>query len=414
MVEEPAEDVVAVIGAGIIGCAVCWALTRAGRHVLLLDRAPPATAGASFGNAGHIASEQVQTLPSPALLAGFWRELFRFGGPLDIPPRRLWSLAPWLARFAVAALQQGAHSRALAPLIRHSADALETALEQVGRRDLLRRNGHYELWLGPQAAQHASNRRRRAAALQIATQPIPARLLPALCAGKAGDGVWFPDSAHVLDPALVARAFVAAAVAGGAAIRQTFVSDVQPRERRIEIATQSGTLSVRTAIVCAGAWSASMLAPFGLLAPLEAERGYHVELRDHPPLVDAPVVYAEHSMVVTPMTSRLRCTGFLEFAGLDAPPDSRKPERLRAALRQLGYCCERSADSWMGPRPTLPDYLPGIGRAATGHELFYAVGHQHLGLTLAAVTAQIIADLVCGQHLHFDIAPLDLRRFGRP
>ena len=41
-------------------------------------------AGASFGNAGHIAAELVQPLPSPALLFGFYRELFRFGGTLDL------------------------------------------------------------------------------------------------------------------------------------------------------------------------------------------------------------------------------------------------------------------------------------------------------------------------------------------
>ena len=94
--QEPlvGKDQVAVIGAGVIGCAVAWALTKAGRRVLLIDRAEPASAGASFGNVGHIATEQLQTLPSPQLLFGFWRELVAFGGPLDLPLRRIVSLAP--------------------------------------------------------------------------------------------------------------------------------------------------------------------------------------------------------------------------------------------------------------------------------------------------------------------------------
>jgi len=61
----------------------------------------------------------------------------------------------------------------------------------------------------------------------------------------------------------------------------------------------------------------------------------------------------------------------------------------------------------------LPDYLPGIGRATSGQNLFYAIGHQHLGLTLAAPTAQLIADLVAGRNTPWDIGALDLRRFGR-
>jgi glycine/D-amino acid oxidase-like deaminating enzyme len=41
-----------------------YALTREGRTVLLLDRAEPGMTGASFGNAGHIAAELVEPLPS--------------------------------------------------------------------------------------------------------------------------------------------------------------------------------------------------------------------------------------------------------------------------------------------------------------------------------------------------------------
>jgi glycine/D-amino acid oxidase-like deaminating enzyme len=426
---------VAVIGAGVVGCAVAWALTKAGNRVLLIDRADPATAGASFGNVGHIATEQLQPLPSPQLLLSFWRELVAFGGALDIPLRRAAVMAPWIARFARAAFQQRRHTEHLAPLVRSAADVLESQLSEVGRHDLLRRHGHYALWIGPKASKRAAAEQARATALGIPNREAPAELLRAAAAqarrtatrtpvpnppgsapatpGALGlSGVWFPDSAHVLDPALVARAFAAASAQAGASILRTTVRHMRPLGNRIEIVTDTDSLSVRTAVVCAGAWSAPLLAPFGVRAPLEAERGYHVELSNHPPLTDAPILYADHSVVVTPMASRLRASSYLEFAGLEAPPDPRKPMQLRAKLQQLGYQCEVEGPSWMGPRPTLPDYLPGIGRARGPHELFYAVGHQHLGLTLAAVTADLIADLVAGRAPRFDIKAFDLRRFG--
>jgi D-amino-acid dehydrogenase len=445
---------VAVIGAGVVGCAVAWALTKAGKRVLLIDRADPATAGASFGNVGHIATEQLQPLPSPQLLLSFWRELVAFGGALDIPLRRAGVMAPWIARFARAAFQQRRHTEHLAPLVRSAADILESQLSEVGRHDLLRRHGHYALWIGPKACKRAAAEQARATALGIPTKEAPAELLRAAAAqawtatvrpasGSAGApaasgacgvdaaapmaglsassaratypvvaGVWFPDTAHVLDPALVARAFAAASTQAGASILRTSVRHMRPLGNRIEIVTDTDSLSVRTAVVCAGAWSAPLLAPFGVRAPLEAERGYHVELSNHAPLTDAPILYADHSVVVTPMASRLRASSYLEFAGLEAPPDPRKPAQLRAKLRQLGYQCEVEGPSWMGPRPTLPDYLPGIGRARGQHELFYAVGHQHLGLTLAAVTADLIADLVTGRAPRFDIKAFDLLRFG--
>jgi D-amino-acid dehydrogenase len=180
----------------------------------------------------------------------------------------------------------------------------------------------------------------------------------------------------------------------------------------IEIRTASEQLIVNTAVVCAGAWSAPLLAPFGLRAPLEAERGYHVELPGHASFADAPVLYANEKVAVTPLTGRLRASSYLELAGLNAPSDPRKPARLRGKLRSLGYQCQLDGPSWMGPRPTLPDYLPGIGRAPGAPQLLYAVGHQHLGLTLAAVTAELIADLVAGRNTRLEISGLDLRRFS--
>jgi glycine/D-amino acid oxidase-like deaminating enzyme len=433
---------VAVVGAGVVGCTVAWALTKAGRRVLLIDRADPATAGASFGNVGHIATEQLQPLPSPQLLLSFWRELVAFGGVLDIPLHRVAVMAPWMVRFALAAFHQSSHTRHLAPLVRNAADALHSQLCEVGRGDLLRRNGHYVLWLGRKAAAHAAAERTKAANLGIATSGAPVELVRAAAviargasasagspvavapsarpapAAPAADpgaaGVWFPDSAHVLDPALLARAFASASVQSGASILRADVRHMRPQGNRIELVTDTGALSVRTAVVCAGAWSAPLLAPFGIHAPLEAERGYHVEIFDHAPLVDAPILYADHSVVVTPMASRLRASSYLEFAGLGAPADPRKPTQLRTTLRQLGYQCNTEGSSWMGPRPTLPDYLPGIGRARGPHELFYAVGHQHIGLTLAAVTADLIADLVIGRTPRFDVEAFDLCRFGSP
>src|ERR1700730_15233413 len=411
---------VAVNGAGVVGCAVAWALSKAGKRVLLIDRAAPPPAGASFGNVGHIATEQLQPLPSPQLLLSFWRELVAFGGALDIPLRRAAVMAPWIARFARAAFQQRRHTEYLAPLVRSAADTLESQLSEVGRHDLLRRHGHYTLWIGPGASRRAAAERSRATSLGIPTQEAPVELLRAAAAqasrARAPDsafaGVWYPDNAHVLDPALVARAFAAASTQAGSSILRTSVRHMRPLGNRIEIVTDTGPLSVRTAVVCAGAWSAPLLASFGVHAPLEAERGYHVELSNHPPLTDAPILYADHSVVVTPMASRLRASSYLAFAGLEGPRDPRKLMQRRAKLQQLGYQCEVDGPSWMGPRPTLPDYLPGIGRGRGPHELFYAVGHQHLGLTLAAVTADLIADLVAGRAPRFDIKAFDLRRFG--
>jgi D-amino-acid dehydrogenase len=168
---------------------------------------------------------------------------------------------------------------------------------------------------------------------------------------------------------------------------------------------------VGSAVVCAGVWSAALLAPHGLSVPLASVRGYHIELPQQPPLIDAPLVYANDDIIVTPMAGRLRASSYMEFLPPGAPSDPRKPARLRRRVRALGYGCGLDGPSWVGPRPVLADYLPGIGRAPGGAAIFYSIGHQHLGLTMAAGTAELVADLLAHRQPRQPIAAFDLSRF---
>jgi D-hydroxyproline dehydrogenase len=411
------QETIAVIGAGVVGAAVAHALAREGRPVLLLDRAEPGVAGASFGNVGHIAAELVQPLPSPDLLFGFWRELFAFGGALDLPARQALRMLPWIRRFAAAAFRRAENTHQLAPLVRPAAAHWAHWLKELGRPELLHRHGHYEIDFGPRGAAVMRSQARLMEQLGIKTRAISAeQLLPLQRAAHAevAAGLWFEDSAHVVDPLKVVQALVTAAQARNTTVRRLEVRALIPRGQKIEVLSEQAPLLVEAAVVCAGMGSQSLLAPFGLHAPLQAVRGYHVELPGQAPFLDAPVVYTREHLLVTPMAGRLRASSYMEFAAADAPADARKPARLRRMVRRLGYACEPEGPSWVGARPVLPDYLPGIGRSTGPTKLFYAVGHQHIGLTMAPVTAELVADLVAQRSPRLAIGAFDLGRFGRP
>jgi glycine/D-amino acid oxidase-like deaminating enzyme len=408
------QDTFAVIGAGVIGAAAALALAREGRQVLLLDRAEPGEAGASFGNAGHIAAELVQPLPSPKLLFGFYRELFRFGGALDLSPRQALRMAPWIRGFAAAAFKRTRNTHHLLPLVRPSAQVWERWALSIGRPELLKRHGHYEVSLGPKSHAHMRSYAQEMARIGVKTRPVPAEQLLPLQRGAnsaTSAGLWFEDSAYIVDPLEAVRALVAAALKCGASFRKLNVTGLATRGDKIEVLNDAAPLLVESALVCAGVRSAPLLAPFGLRAPLQAVRGYHVELPGQATFFDAPVAYVDDRVIVTPMKGRVRATSYMEFADPDAPADPRKPARLRRQLRALGYPCELEGPSWLGSRPVLPDYLPGIGRAPGPAKLFYAIGHQHIGLTLAPFTAELIADIVAGREPKIPVAAYDLRRF---
>ncbi len=411
------SEKIAIVGAGVIGCATAYALAREGHRVTLFDRDDPGMGGASYGNAGHIAAELVQPLPSPQLLFGFARELFAFGGVLDIPPRRLGAFAPWAWRFARAAFRREANTQRLAPLVKPAAAAFEQMLAAIGRTDLLRRNGHVQVWFGKDAQRKAAAEAAEMNRWSIPTAAVSYDLLESIMRAaeqRSGAALAFPDSAHVVDPLQVVRAFVDAARAHDANLQRAHIAALIPAGSAVDVHTPSGATRFDAAVVCAGAWSAPLLAPFGVNAPLEAAFGYHTELSGHTAHVDAPLVYMDSKLLVTPMHGRLRASSFMEFAGLNSGPDARKPLALRGKLEQLGYRCAETDASWRGARPVLPDYLPGIGRAPCEPRVFYAIGHQHIGLTLAPVTAQLVADLVAQRTPQHDLSPFDLRRFGKP
>ena len=113
------------------------------------------------------------------------------------------------------------------------------------------------------------------------------------------------------------------------------------------------------------------------------------------------------------MTGRLRASSFMEFRKPGAPADERKPARLRRILAGLGYESGDTRTSWVGSRPVLPDYLPAIGQLRGVPNLFYAFGHQHIGLTLAATTAELMTALVAGRAPSLDVTPFAIERFSR-
>lgn len=173
------------------------------------------------------------------------------------------------------------------------------------------------------------------------------------------------------------------------------------------------TLRADQIVLCAGAASADLLRPIGARIPLIAERGYHIQSpascwpHDMP-----PVAFEDRSMIVTRFAGGLRAASFVEFAARTAPPDPAKWQRLRAHVAELGLPFDLPGEPWMGARPTLPDYLPAIGHGKRARNLLYAFGHQHLGMTLAAVTGEAIAALASRSTPTNDLAPFDAARFG--
>lgn len=410
---------IVVIGAGAVGAAIALALQRDGLRVTLVEREGPA-AGASYGNASVIATESVLPVSSPGLAWKVPGMLLDPLGALRIRWRYLPRLAPWLLRF-LAAGRPGAYEAAAAALATLQEDALEAwrrLLREAAAEELLVRRGWLAVYTDPvrlaRAEAEVALQQRLGVPAERLDTPAIRQMEPALTAGLAG-GWYFPEVAHLLDPARVVERLVARFREGGGELVIAAARGFRRgADGRVEaLLTDGGELPCDGAVVAAGAWSRPLAAALGARLPLETERGYHLTLPAPGLALGRPIYSNEFAMAITPLEEgRLRLAGTVELGGLEAPPDWRRAEVLaRRAGRLFPDLQAGGAERWMGFRPSMPDSLPVLGPVPGLDNAWLAFGHGHVGVTLAARSAELIADLVAGRRPRVDPFPFRADRF---
>jgi D-amino-acid dehydrogenase len=406
-----------VVGGGLVGLCCALHSRLYGLDVTLVEPHEKPN-GASWGNAGHLAVEQVRPPASPETLAGAWKRLYPRGA-LALPVGQLASWGPFALRMIRASTPSRARAgtTALAAMLGAAMPAWRRSCALAGVPALLREDGHFVAWESPATA--ASGRAWwqsapiGSASLRDATADELASIRHLAPKGRIAGAIRFSGSGQITDLAALADALRAALIAAGGNIRTAKVDHVAADGNRAFVQIGTEQITADTILLSAGAASADLLRPLGVRIPLIAERGYHIESAssDWPPDMP-PVAFEDRSMIVTRFAGGLRAASFMEFAHREAPPDPGKWARLRDHISALGLSMALPGQPWMGARPTLPDYLPAIGRSRRSPNLLYAFGHQHLGLTLAAVTGEAIAALAGGETPAIDLAPFDPARFG--
>lgn len=410
---------VVVIGGGFIGLCCALQMQRRGLVVTLVDPGDPKRA-ASFGNAGQFAVGEVVPISGPGTLSKVPGWLADPLGPLAIRWRYLPRLTPWLIRFLRAgrADRVAAISAAMAALCDRIHLDYHPLLEEAGAQSLVQPGPHLRLYAS-RAAFDAEGWRwelRVKAGLRHHLLDRAALLaLEPTIGGGIGFAVASPDRSSVIDPLALMQAFDARfRTRGGQVVAGTVTGFQRDGQTVTGVLLADGTtVSASQVVVSAGAWSHRLTALLGDRVPLESERGYHVVL-------PRPRVMPRHSMshvargfALLPMGDRLRLAGTVELASLEAPPNWARARLLIDIARDLlpGLDAE-GATFWMGHRPALPDSLPVIDRASRAGNVIYAFGHGHMGLSWAATTGRLVADLAAGTPSNFDMTPFRLARFG--
>lgn len=409
---------VTIIGGGIVGICIAIALQDDGHSVEIVEREQPG-GGASFGNCGLLAVGEVVPISKPGTLRKIPGWLRDPEGPLFVRPQALVRELPWLLRFLWSGRSRRATEVAgiLASLSRHADADYRALLGRAGlSADLVPAEN---LIVFHSRADYEKDRftwdlrRDLGFGHDFLTGDEVRALEPAL-GGPLACGALLRGWLQFSDPFLMAQRLAGYFRSRGGTIRIAAVQRIETaggKAAALRLA-DGERLPVRRLVLAAGAWSRPLAEGLGLRTPLAALQGYHYHAPTPGVSLGRPVLYGNGGFVLTPMETGLRIAGTIEVAGADPRPNLARADIIaRKAASILPGLDLSGGTRWMGPRPFMPDSMPVLGVAPGHANIFLAYGHGQVGVTLAATTGRIIADLVAGRAPSVDLTPFRPDRF---
>jgi D-amino-acid dehydrogenase len=409
---------VTVIGAGIVGACTALYLQREGFQVTLIDRGPPGE-GSSLGNAGSFGRASIPPTSLPGLIRKLPRMLTNPLEPLAVRKGYFLFALPWFIRFLgntrPEPLERIANARAA--LLENLFDAYEPLLKETGAHDMVKHDGKmhvYESPDGPARSKFALDmRRKRGIRVDVLTGDQAREMEPAL-GPNIKSAVFFPEVRNVSNPLRLVQRFVDQAVKNGAKLLREKVTGFEMGAGGPSaVITEHGRDPIDKLVIACGAWSDGLTRKLGDRYPIESERGYHAMITDPGVPIRSGFSSAERYIVLSQMEHGLRISGVSQFAGLETPPDYSLIDRILINAKAVvpGLRTE-TASKWSGPRPSLPDSVPVIGRAPSHANTWYAFGHDHFGIATGAITGRLISELMSGKPTTVrDMSPYSPSRF---
>ena len=418
---------VVVLGAGVVGVASAWFLSRAGHEVTVVERQPAAGLETSFANGGQISVSHAEPWANPRVPLQVLKWLGREDAPLLFRLRADSAQWRWGMQFVFECLPSRTRRNTIGilRLALYSRTLLKALRAETGIRYDNSERGilHFctdraqfdaALKAARLMTEFGCDRVPKTPQQMVALEPAFAHALPQLVGGdyvqadESGDAHLFTQRLAELCGTRGVKFLY------GAEIEKLAASGDRVESMRVRYAA-GGTqgLGADAYVVALGSYSPLLLRPLGIRLAIYPVKGYSVTI----PITNsagAPQVSLtddEHKLVFSRLGERLRVAGTAEFNGYDTSVNQR---RCDAILRRVAELFPQAGEfgaalRWAGLRPSTPSNLPYVSPTKY-RNLFLNTGHGTLGWTMACGSGRVLADLVSGRAPEIDPAPYAVTR----
>ncbi len=413
---------VIIMGGGVVGVTTAYQLLKDGHQVTVLDRHPPAIGGASYGNAGLIATGHSIAWGSPKALKIWFNSLFH----KDPVFRMKFQTDPQFIRWGLKFLAQCTQSRAkINTLAKHrisdySQKILNETTLETGVQYEQNTKGLLYIYRNSEALVAGSKQIKilqdAGQELEIVGKERALEIIPELADSldQIAGGIFSPNDESGGSKIFTEQLMEVCRSMGGTFESGVSIEQLDASRTEIKrVVTNRGVFIADRYVLCLGAWSPLLAQKsLGVRLSIYPVKGYSITIpveKSHtPPRTGG--LHEEYLLGFSPMGDHFRVSSVSEFCGYDLGHSPEDFEHILKTAKRLfpnagNY---NKVEFWSGLRPMTPEGTPILGKGVHSN-LFYNTGHGHLGWTMSCGTARITADLIADKSPEISIVKMHIR-----
>ncbi len=410
-----------IIGGGIVGLCSAYYLQKEGHQVTVIDKSDMSE-GASYINAGYITPSHIIPLASPGMITKGIKWMFNSSSPFYMKPRFDPDFLKWSWYFHRASTKQKVEKAI--PVIKDinllSRDLFEDIKASGDLGDFhLERKGLLMLYKTEAAGEEEMKVAEKAKHLGLEVEMLNKQQLNVIEPNAKIDAmgaIHYECDGHMTPTEFMPKMISFLKGTGVTINANEEVLDIDSINNKIQqVITSKGVYKADEVVLAAGSWSGILAKKLKLKLPLQAGKGYRINL-ERPTGITIPAILMEAKVAVTPMKGFTRLAGTMEFSGINTTIRKERVEAIASAAQyfypEIELTSGEKAGAQSGLRPVSPDGLPYIGKSNSIANLTFATGHAMMGWSLGPATGKFVTEIIDGKKTSMNISPFaPIRKF---